>query len=108
MKKLLDFVAKYPNRVDSEPELFREVGWLWIDHHSNLPDTQYSFTQLGICDFLVGHPNLDETEIYIRLRRPGLLIGKGGGCIDFIRAKMIEKYNRKFTFVIDEPPSFLF
>lgn len=108
MKKLLDFVAKYPNRVDSEPELFREFRWQWIDYHPNIVDSEYSFAGLGICDFLVGHSNIDETEIYVRLRRPGLLIGKGGGCIDFIKAKMVEKYERKFTFILDEPASFLF
>lgn len=69
--------------------------------------THAPFQKLDIDVFLMGVKDINTLEIYIRLSRPGLLIGKGGSCIDYIKEKMEEELNLKIEFILDEPQTFL-
>lgn len=105
MQKLIQFATKYPTQPENVNRIFYSLRWFWTDFNRSSPNADY--ISLGICDFLVGKKDIDTLEIYIRLFRPGLLIGKGGKCLDYIKEKMEEDLDWKIEFILDEPQTFL-
>lgn len=101
MNKLTEFWSE--PQPDDLQNIYIEFQSLWLEFNSGLPDPDYTFSQLQISDFLIkGH------QIYIRLKRPGVLMGANGKCFDFILSNMRDKFDSRLEIVIDDFQYFLY